>query len=47
MSKSFFVYIIASRREKQIKKWERAWKIELIEAGKPEWRDLYETLGPS
>ena len=28
-------------REKQIKEWRRAWKIALIEARNPEWRDLY------
>ena len=28
-------------REKTIKKWNRAWKLRLIEAGNPEWRDLY------
>ena len=28
-------------REKQIKKWNRAWKVRLIEASNPEWRDLY------
>ncbi|EQD80420.1 Excinuclease ABC C subunit domain protein [mine drainage metagenome] len=28
-------------REKAIKKWNRAWKVRLIEAGNPEWRDLY------
>lgn len=27
-------------REKQLKKWNRAWKIELIEKDNPEWRDL-------
>ena len=27
-------------REKRIKKWNRAWKIELIERGNPDWRDL-------
>ena len=27
-------------REKRIKKWNRAWKIELIEALNPDWRDL-------
>ena len=32
-------------REKQIKKWRRAWKIELIEAGNPRWRDLAEEFG--
>jgi putative endonuclease len=31
-------------REKQIKKWERAWKIELIEAKNPEWRDLWREI---
>jgi putative endonuclease len=31
----------AITREKQIKKWNRAWKIEMIEAGNPYWRDLY------
>ena len=25
-------------REKRIKKWNRAWKLELIEAGNPDWR---------
>ncbi len=30
----------AIRREKQIKEWRRAWKIELIEAGNPDWDDL-------
>jgi putative endonuclease len=28
-------------RERQIKKWRRAWKIRLIEETNPEWRDLY------
>ena len=32
-------------REKRIKKWNRAWKLELIEAGNPLWRDLAEDLG--
>jgi putative endonuclease len=27
-------------REKQVKKWNRAWKIELIEATNPYWADL-------
>ena len=31
-------------REKQMKKWERKWKIELIEKTNPEWRDLYEEI---
>ena len=32
-------------REKRIKKWNRAWKIAMIEAGNPGWRDLAEDLG--
>jgi len=31
----------ALSREKAIKKWRRAWKIELIEKGNPDWRDLW------
>ena len=31
-------------REKQIKKWNRAWKISLIESDNPEWSDLSEAL---
>ena len=34
----------AITRERQMKEWKRAWKIELIEADNPDWRDLYETL---
>ena len=34
----------AITREKQLKKWERPWKIRLIEQGNPEWRDLYSTI---
>jgi putative endonuclease len=32
----------AIRREKQIKRWRRDWKLALIEAESPEWRDLSE-----
>ena len=32
-------------REKRIKKWERAWKLELIEKDNPTWRDLAEDFG--
>ncbi|ALL12453.1 GIY-YIG nuclease family protein [Caulobacter henricii] len=28
------------RRERQIKEWRRVWKLQLIEADNPEWRDL-------
>jgi putative endonuclease len=32
-------------REKQIKKWRRAWKLDLIEKVNPDWRDLAVDLG--
>jgi len=35
---------VAIRREKQIKEWQRAWKVRLIEAENPEWRDLFPKL---
>ncbi len=35
---------VATERERQLKKWNRAWKIELIEKGNPGWSDLYPTL---
>ena len=31
----------AIRREKRLKKWTRAWKIQLIEKDNPNWDDLY------
>jgi len=34
----------AIRREKALKRWRRAWKLELIEAENPAWADLYESL---
>jgi putative endonuclease len=34
----------ALSREKQIKKWKRAWKINLIEQDNPEWKDLWDSL---
>jgi putative endonuclease len=34
----------AFTRERQMKEWKRAWKIELIEKMNPQWKDLYETL---
>ncbi|MGH6695953.1 hypothetical protein [Sphingopyxis sp.] len=34
----------AIAREKAIKKWRRAWKLELIEQGNPQWLDLYDRL---
>lgn len=38
----------AIAREKAIKKWRRAWKLQLIERDNPTWRDLsVEVLGPA
>ena len=34
----------AIAREKQIKRWRRAWKLQLVARSNPEWRDLYEEL---
>ena len=34
----------ALMREKQLKKWERKWKLRLIEETNPDWKDLYEEL---
>ena len=34
----------AITREKQLKEWQRAWKLELIEGSNPSWRDLYEDV---
>ena len=31
-------------REKQTKKWKRAWKVNLIEEFNPHWKDLYENV---
>ena len=34
----------AIQREKNIKHWSREWKIDLIVAGNPDWRDLYDEI---
>ena len=34
----------AITREKQLKKWNRQWKINLIEKTNPDWKDLYDDL---
>jgi putative endonuclease len=31
-------------RERRMKKWNRAWKVRLIEGSNPDWRDLYSDL---
>ncbi|MBZ0068855.1 MAG: GIY-YIG nuclease family protein [Thiobacillus sp.] len=36
--------LAAIAREKMLKEWKRAWKLELIEKMNPEWKDLYEDL---
>ncbi len=36
---------VAITREKQIKKWKRQWKIDLIEKENPDWRDLAVDFG--
>lgn len=35
---------LAIRREKTMKQWRRAWKINLIERANPHWEDLYPGL---
>ena len=34
----------AITRERQLKKWNRIWKLTLIEEKNPEWRDLYQEI---
>ena len=34
----------AIAREKELKKWRREWKINLIESSNPEWADLYAAI---
>ena len=34
----------AIEREKQLKKWNRAWKLELIEEKNPAWKDLWDEI---
>ncbi len=34
----------AIRREKQLKKWNRAWKFRIIEEMNPDWRDLHDSI---
>lgn len=31
-------------REKRVKRWNRSWKLELIETVNPDWKDLYEEI---
>lgn len=41
---SFGEIDFAIARESRLKKYKREWKINLIEAGNPAWKDLYEAL---
>lgn len=34
----------ARSRERRLKRWNRCWKIELIEKDNPQWNDLYEDI---
>lgn len=34
----------AIQREKRLKRWERRWKLDLIEKSNPDWRDLYDEI---
>ena len=36
--------ISAISREKELKKWKRSWKVQLIEKDNPEWHDLYASI---
>ena len=36
--------ISAISREKELKKWKRSWKVELIEKDNPEGNDLYDSI---
>ncbi len=35
---------LAIRREKQMKEWQRKWKLRVIEEFNPGWNDLFESL---
>jgi putative endonuclease len=37
-------YEVALKREKQLKKWQRTWKMRIIEEMNPKWEDLYEKI---
>jgi putative endonuclease len=37
----------AFTRERQLKKWNRSWKLALIERENPRWRDLWPDVSPA
>lgn len=37
----------AFTRERQLKKWNRSWKLDLIERDNPRWRDLWSEISPA
>ena len=41
----FFNIIDAIKREERLKRWNRKWKMDLIEKLNPEWRDLTDEIG--
>jgi putative endonuclease len=41
---AFDNYDAALKREKQLKKWQRTWKMRVIEEMNPKWEDLYEKI---
>lgn len=43
-AETFEVIVEAIAREKAMKEWKRAWKVQLIEAANPEWNDLTEAF---
>ena len=36
--------VSAISREKELKKWKRDWKVQLIEKDNPDWDDLFESI---
>jgi putative endonuclease len=36
--------LAAITREKQLKQWNRTWKIELVQKENPHWRDLFDEI---
>ena len=34
----------AIKREKRLKRWDRKWKLELIEKNNPQWKDMYDQI---